>query len=96
MNSDTSGATASCSDEERLETMTLETAQPQATCTMRPVLTIAALVALALTSGMCAQQQQDLVDGQGIGVEFLDLDPLDRARIQAFVEQHQTPDSSGD
>ena len=42
--------------------MTLETAQPQATCTMRPVLTIAALVALALTSGMCAQQQQDLVE----------------------------------
>ncbi len=36
------------------------------------------------------------LDGPGIGVEFLDLDPLDRARIQAFVEQHQTPDSSGD
>ena len=31
LNSDTSGATASYSDEERLETMTLETAQPQAT-----------------------------------------------------------------
>ncbi len=31
LNSGTTGATASCSDEERLETMTLETAQPQAT-----------------------------------------------------------------
>ena len=33
------------------------------------------------------------LDGQGIGVEFLDLDPLDQARIQTFVE-HQTPDGS--
>ncbi len=31
LNSGTTGATASCSDEERLGTMTLETPQPQAT-----------------------------------------------------------------
>ena len=42
----------------------------------------------------CAAVVRNSLDGQGIGVEFLDLDPLDQARIQAFVEQHQTPDGS--
>ena len=49
-----------------------------------------------LTTHTCAAVVRNSLDGPGIGVEFLDLDPLDRARIQAFVEQHQTPDSSGD
>ncbi len=29
------------------------------------------------------------LQGTGIGVEFLDIDPADRARITAFVEKHQ-------
>ncbi len=44
----------------------------------------------------CVAVVRNSLDGKGIGVEFLDLDPLDQARIQAFVEQHQAPDSSGD
>ena len=39
----------------------------------------------------CAAVVRNSLDGQGIGVEFLDLDPLDQARIQTFVEQHQVP-----
>ncbi len=42
----------------------------------------------------CAAVVRNSLDGQGIGVEFLDLDPLDQARIQTFVEQHQVPGSS--
>ena len=41
----------------------------------------------------CAAVVRNSLDGQGIGVEFLDLDSLDQARIQTFVK-HQTPDGS--
>lgn len=41
----------------------------------------------------CAAVVRNSLDGQGIGVEFLDFDPLDQARIQTFVE-HQTPEGS--
>ncbi len=44
----------------------------------------------------CAAVVRNGLDGQGIGVEFLDLDPLDQARIQTFVEQHQVSGSSRD
>ena len=38
----------------------------------------------------CQAVVRHSLDGTGIGVEFVDLEPLDRARIQVFVEQHQT------
>ena len=39
---------------------------------------------------MCQAVVRHALDGKGMGVEFVDLQPLDRARIQVFVEQHQT------
>ena len=38
----------------------------------------------------CQAVVRNSLDRTGIGVEFVDLEPLDRARIQLFVEQHQT------
>ncbi len=37
----------------------------------------------------CRAVLRRYLQGTGVGVEFLDIDPADRARITAFVEKHQ-------
>ncbi len=37
----------------------------------------------------CRAILRSYLQSTGVGVEFLDIDPADRARITAFVEKHQ-------